>query len=394
MATIGTTVGYQIDTRKAVSKMDWPLLMSSVVLLLFGLMSLYSIGLGQNGTYFKKQLLYVLIGLGPFALFTAVHPGAWRKGANWLYVTNLLLLMAVLVIGRHTNGAGRWISLPGGIEFQPSEPAKLLTIITLSSFYANRHDRIMEPSTFFLGLLHVIIPVLLIKAQPHLGAVVVIMVMWFAVSLVAGIPAKTIGAFCAVAAVAFGIGLRIPAFRAHLLESYQEKRVQGLKAAHGDRKGKPTDEVKLEIRGTNYQTDRAEIAFGVGSLAGTGFGRGEQKAAKFIPEQHDDFILTVIGEEGGLIGCTLLLLAYGYFFYRIFLILLHATEPYHRMLAAGVFAVLGAHMFANMGMVLQLLPVVGLWLPFLSYGGTAIWLCMACVGLMLSVRRRQRPLLF
>ena len=133
---------------------------------------------------------------------------------------------------------------------------------------------------------------------------------------------------------------------------------------------------------------------GVGGFEGVGFDHGEQKAAGFIPEQYDDFIVTVVGEEGGLVGCTLLLAAYGFFFYRIFLVMLYSTEPYYKMLAAGVFAVLGFHTFVNMAMVLNMMPVVGLWLPFLSYGGTAMWLCMSCVGLLLSVRRRQRPLLF
>jgi len=394
MASIGISVGYQADARKAVSRMDWPFLFSAIILLMFGLMSLYSIGMGQQGTYFKKQLLCAAIGLVPFGVFATVSPSAWKKGSAWLYAINVLMLLAVLAVGKHTNGSGRWIYLPGHLEFQPSEPAKLLTIITLASFYANRYDRIREPSTFFLGLLHVIVPILLIKAQPHLGAAMMIAVMWFAVSLVAGVPFRTLGMFCLAVVAAGAIGWQIPAIRAHMVETYQLKRIDGLKSAQKDKTKLTHAQLKAANEGSSYQTDRAAISFGVGGLLGTGFGHGEQKAAKFIPEQEDDFILTVIGEEGGLVGCTLLLAAYGFFFYRVFLILLNATEPYHRMLAAGVLAVLGAHTFANMGMVLQLLPVVGLWLPFLSYGGTAIWLCMSCVGLLLSVRRRQRPLLF
>jgi rod shape determining protein RodA len=147
-------------------------------------------------------------------------------------------------------------------------------------------------------------------------------------------------------------------------------------------------------QGKNWQTDRAEIAFGVGGVSGAGFGNGQQKAGHFIPEQHNDFIFTVVGEEGGLIGCTLVLAAFGFFFFRVFLIMHLATDPFYRMIAAGIFAILGFHTFVNIAMVLQIVPVVGLWLPFLSYGGTALWLCMACVGLLLNIRRREKPLLF
>jgi rod shape determining protein RodA len=114
----------------------------------------------------------------------------------------------------------------------------------------------------------------------------------------------------------------------------------------------------------------------------------------FVPEQHTDFIFTVIGEEGGLIGCTLVLAGFGFFFYRIWRVAYAADEPFHRMMAAGLFSVLAFHTIVNLGMNLEMLPVVGLWLPFMSYGGTAIWLCMAAVGLLLNLGRRAKPILF
>ena len=129
-------------------------------------------------------------------------------------------------------------------------------------------------------------------------------------------------------------------------------------------------------------------------MTGAGFNQGGQKKAGFIPEQNTDFVVTVIGEEGGLIGCLLLLGAYGFFFYRIFLVMLHTSDPFGKMAASGVFAVLAFHTFVNIAMVLQIVPVVGLWLPFMSYGGTAMWLCLASVGLLLGIRRRERPILF
>jgi len=132
----------------------------------------------------------------------------------------------------------------------------------------------------------------------------------------------------------------------------------------------------------------------VGGVSGAGFGKGDQKHAHFIPEQQNDFIFTVIGEEGGLIGCSFVLIAFGVFLYRIWLIMVQAEDPFHRLVAAGVFGTLAFHTIVNLGMNLQLLPVVGLWLPFMSYGGTAMWLCMASVAVLLNMRTRERPVLY
>lgn len=368
------------ETRTLAHRTDWWLVLSTVLLMAFGLMSLYSVGGGFAGHDFKKQLGFAGIGLIPFAIFAFVHPKVWRKGVNWLYVMNVLLLISVFVIGKHTKGAERWIQLPG-IQFQPSELAKILTVLTVATFYSARQESIQKLSTFLLGLAHVLVPVILIRMQPHLGAAVSLFIIWFGISIVAGVPAKYLGACIGVVFALFLVAWNVPSLKAKVFPAYQLSRGEGF-AGTKDHKGK------------NYQTDRAEIAFGVGGVMGSGFMKGEQKAGGFIPEQQTDFIVSVVGEEGGLIGCSILLFTYAFFFYRVFLVMLHAQEPYYKMIAAGIFAVLGFHTFVNIAMVLQLVPVVGLWLPFLSYGGTAMWLCMASVGLLLNVRRRERPILF
>jgi cell division protein FtsW (lipid II flippase) len=209
------------------------------------------------------------------------------------------------------------------------------------------------------------------------------LVMWFAVSLVAGIPLKNLGALCAGILAFFTIVIAVPQIRTHIVHDYQWVRILELIEGKKD---------KIDKKGDNYQANQAEIAFADGGLSGSGFLRGEQKG--YVPEQQNDFIFTVIGEEGGLIGCTLVLLSYAFFFYRIWLTMVQSVDPNTKMIAGGIFAILGFHTFVNIAMVLQMLPVVGLWLPFLSYGGTAMWLCMACVGLMVGVQRREKPILF
>jgi len=368
------------DSRRG-PRFDFWLLLAALLLLTVGLMSLYSEGATRDGlASFRKQVLNGIIGIGPFLIFALVNPRLWQRMAIPIYVVNLLMLMSVLVMGKAAKGAARWIDI-GPLQFQPSELAKLLIVLTLAAFYASRQDRIHRFSTFALGFAHAIVPAFLIFRQPHLGAFTVVMVAWFAISLVANVPGKYLAGTILSILLLVGSVLAVPALRAKVLDDYQVKRIEGMKQKN-DRQGK------------NWQTDRAEIAFGVGGVGGTGFGNGQQKAGHFIPEQHNDFIFTVVGEEGGLIGCTLVLAAFGFFFYRIFLIMLLATDPFYRMIAGGIFAVLGFHTFVNIAMVLQIVPVVGLWLPFLSYGGTALWLCMACVGLLLNIRRREKPLLF
>lgn len=387
MASLGAPIPLTDETRREVLRLDWPLIFATLLLLTFGLMSMYSVSFGVEGSskpYFIKQAINIAIGLIPFGLFAFVNPKIWRRGVNFLYVMDLLLLLAVLFMGKHTKGAERWILLPGGIQFQPSELAKLLTVLTLSAFYAKREEQIEKFSTFVLGLVHVAIPMALIFMQPHLGATIVVAVSWFAISVVAGVPLKYLGALVGCFLV-LGGAMSVPSVRGKVLKPYQEERLMGMLGVQSGKK---------DIKGKNWQTDRAEIAFGVGGVSGTGFGQGGQKRAGYIPEQHNDFVLTILGEEGGLIGCLLLLGAYSFFFYRIFLVMLHTSDLFGKMAAGGVFAVLAFHTFVNMAMVLQIVPVVGLWLPFMSSGGTAIWLCLASVGLLIGVRRRERPILF
>lgn len=380
MASISSTpTGRAIEGRK-VPRFDFWLVLSTALLMLIGLMSLYSEGISRDGgADFKKQVMFTVIGILPFAFFAAIHPRNWLRLSKLLYGVNMLALVAVLALGSKKKGAERWIDI-GPMQLQPSEIAKLLTVLTLAAFFATRLDSIRKPSTFALSFLHILPPLLLILKQPHLGAALVITVSWLAISLIAGVPIRYI-LVPIVGMVAIGTAIfTVPSVSKLFLHGYQEQRVIGLQSK--------------DTQGKNWQTDRAEIAFGVGGVAGTGYLHGEQKRGHFIPEQHNDFVFTVIGEEGGLIGCTMALAIFGFFFYRIWLVMFLATEPFYKMVAGGIFAALFFHTFVNVAMVLQLVPVVGLWLPFLSYGGTALWLCMACVGLLVNIRRREKPLLF
>ncbi|MFN8221055.1 MAG: FtsW/RodA/SpoVE family cell cycle protein [Fimbriimonadales bacterium] len=357
-------------------RIDFWMVLAVAFLMLVGFLSIYSVDYVKSGSgQFKKQVINTLIGLGPFALFYFVDPSMWRRAAKGIYVANVLILLLVLKMGSTVKGATRWIEI-GPLQFQPSELAKLFMVLTMASFFASRLDRIDKISTYALSFLHLAVPLILVYKQPHLGASLVLVTIWLAISLAAGVRLRFVFGSVLAVVMALGIAFSIPG----VLSDYQKNRVIGL--------------FEKDEKGKGYQALRAQIAFGVGGLTGTGYLQGQQKQGGFIPEQHNDFIFTVIGEEGGLAGCTMVLAAFGLLFYRIWLVLFEAAEPYYRMVAAGILGLLAFHTIANIGMNLQLLPVVGLWLPFLSSGGTAMWLCLACIGLLLNIHSRRRESMF
>lgn len=361
------------DRARTLRKIDWWLVASFLILLGMGLATLYSVG--QAARYegvFSRQIVRVGIGIVPFLVFLMIPPQAWRRSAMLLYGLNLLLLAAVLLVGNRGGGAQRWVQL-GPVEFQPSEMSKLFLALTLASFFAARKEKIGRFSTFALSFLHVLVPAALVFAQPHLGATVVLIVIWLSTSIVAGVPARFVLAPVVMVAVVFVASFFVPG----VLQPYQQDRMKSLVG-----------------RGDTYQASRAQLAFGAGGIFGRGYLKGEQKEGGHIPAQNTDFIFTVVGEEGGFVGASLVLFAFGFFFYRCWLVMYRTADSFAKFAAAGVLGALAFHTVVNLFMNVQMLPVVGLWLPFFSYGGTAMWLCLASVGLLLSVRRHERPLLF
>lgn len=359
------------DRRSGIRRFDWILLASSLILLAIGFVALYSVGIRIGDNVFKKQALMAAIGLGPFLVFFLVSPDWWQRAAWVLYAINLLLLTAVLFVGTSTNGAQRWIDLKF-MQFQPSEMAKILTVLTLAAFLAARQRIVGRLSTLVLSFLHVAVPAFLIAKQPHYGGAMVLVVIWICVCIAGNVPLKYVTASVALIAIALIAATQVPG----VLHGYHLKRLQAME--------------QQDSQGASYQQDRAQVALGAGGVTGTGFLKGRQS----LPEQQNDFIFTVIGEEFGLVGSFVVLAAFGFFFYRIWLVMLQASDPFYRMIAAGILGILVFHVVVNLGMVVQLLPVVGLWLPFMSSGGTALWLCMSCVGLLLKIRSKERPILF
>lgn len=368
-------IGLDIDSRPVrrppplLQRLDIPLLCAAAAILSFGLLSLYSYQHSHPGDQtFQRQLLFLALGLIPFGVFLVVEPHWWRRVAPWLYGLNLALLVAVAVAGRSGKGAERWLEI-GPIQFQPSELSKLFLVLTLAAYFSNRTSQAREWSTFLGSFLHAAPVILLVFLQPHLGAALALGVVWLSVCLYAGVPWRRLGATLGAAVALLLFAVFVPG----ILADYQKERFFG-HFYGGDK------------RGSAYQQDQAAIAFAVGGINGQGYLKGERKRDGYIPEQQNDFVATILGEEGGFVGFSLLLASFGFLFYRIWHIGYSAREPFAKMVAGGLLGVLGFHTVVNLGMNLGLLPVVGLWLPFMSAGGTALWFCMSAVGLLARLR--------
>lgn len=346
------------------------LIVSAALLMLTGLLSIYSIDHAQESRYLLRQGVFALLGVVVFLIFNRIKLETFQRLAVPLYAANVLMLIGVLTfLGKSRGVATRWIEI-GSFQFQPSELSKILLTLTLAAYLANRQDEIKSFKTFVGAILHVVPICGLVILQPHLGATLALIVLALLGLMYAGVPAK----FFPIAIGALALLGTAVWFTPRLLPDYIRERAIG---AYNDRVLGQSDN-----KDDTYQQYQAMLAIATGGVMGSGFMQGDQKAAGTVPEQHNDFIFSVIGEEGGLVGSFLVLALFGFFFYRVWLVGFLAKTAYGRIVAGCLFGVLAFHTLVNLAMVLRIGPVVGLWLPFISYGGTALWMCMAAVGLL------------
>jgi rod shape determining protein RodA len=281
-----------------------------------------------------------------------------------------MLLLVLTPLGSETAGAQRWITL-GGFQFQPSEFAKLAVTAMIAGYLSEvRGDMSIEQVWRTTGL--AVLPMLLVFVQPDVGTTMVFAVILLGLLMMAGAKAKHIGILALVALIAlFG------AFRLGVVKDYQIARVAGFLD--------PTDD---PLR-AGYNRQQAEIAIGSGGPFGRGYLDGTQTNLDFVPEQHTDFIFTVVGEELGFVGAMLLLLLFGVLLWRAFRIAAMATDPFGRFLAVGIAIMIALQLFVNVGMTLGIMPITGIPLPLVSYGGSALITNLTAVGLLLNVHMRR-----
>jgi len=361
-----STLVIERDDRK---KHDLGLILSALALMCVGLFSIHSVDVGQGTAHMYRQMVFAAIGIVVFYIFNKFKLEYFKVIATPLYILNLVMLVATLFLGKSRGITSRWIEI-GPMQFQPSEVSKLLLAITLATYFANRQDRIRELPTFLGALAHAIPIVALVLLQPHLGASVALLFLAIIAAINVGTPWKyfpvVFGVIFALVAAAWVTPNVVPGYMRDRVDAKIQEFVYG----------------NRDIRGDGYQQDQAMLAIGSGGATGAGFYQGNQKAAGVIPEQHTDFIFSVIGEEGGFFGSVLVICMFGVFFFFVWRRVYMAKSVMGQVVASSLFAVLAFHTIVNLAMVLRFGPVVGLWLPFMSYGGTALWMCMGAVGLL------------
>ncbi|MES2918075.1 MAG: rod shape-determining protein RodA [Pseudomonadota bacterium] len=349
--------------------LDPVLLLALLATGLLGLFELYSAS-GQHLDMTLKQMMSFSIGMAAMFVMAQIPPRTYQALSPWFYAGGVGLLVAVAFFGEVRLGAQRWLDLPGIGSVQPSEFLKLGMPMMLAWFLASRP---LPPSLGVIAgsLLLIGIPWLLIAEQPDLGTSLLVMAAGMFVLFLAGLPWWLIGGFAgfvaATAPIAWG-----------LLHDYQRQRIMTLIDPESD------------PLGTGWNILQSKTAIGSGGITGKGWLNGTQSHLEFLPEGHTDFIIAAYSEEFGLIGVITLLLLYLVILGRGIYIASTAQDSYSRLLAGAITLSFFVYVFVNMGMVSGILPVVGVPLPFISYGGTAIITLMSGFGILMSIQTHKK----
>ena len=352
--------------------LDWPLLLLLMALGAMGLTVLYSAS-GEDIDMVYRQLLRFGLGFGVMLLVSQISPHHYQRWSPWLYGLGVILLIAVLVMGVGAKGAQRWLSIPGFPRFQPSELLKVALPMMISAYYADRH----LPPRFkhiFWGMVMMVLPTGLIAKQPDLGTAILIAVSGAFVILLAGISARLIFAAAGVLIAC------IPLYWMLVMQDYQKQRVMTFLDPESD------------PLGSGWNIIQSKTAIGSGGLDGKGWMAGTQSHLNFLPESHTDFIIAVFAEEFGFIGMLILLGLYMLIVSRCLLIALSADDTFGRLLAGSLTFTFFFYFFVNIGMVSGVLPVVGLPLPLMSYGGTSLVTLFVGFGLLMSIQTHKKLL--
>lgn len=374
-APAGSSRAQPSNARRLLRNVDVLLVFSTLVLVGFGLVMVYSsthVAL-RPFLYVRSQALHLAVGLVLAGLLIAIDYRVLAAGARVFYALNLLLLAAVLVphVGRTSLGAQRWIALGPLGQFQPSEVAKLIIVITLAKHMTDRDGPYESPADLVPFLAHIAIPVLLIFRQPDLGTALVYAAIFAGMLYAGGARRRDLAALGAA-------GVVLAPVLWHFLKEYQRRRL--LAFIH------PT----LDPLGSGYGIIQSKIAVGSGLMWGKGLFAGTQGVLRFVPEHHTDFIFSVIGEEVGFVGAMVLLGLFLLWVYRGLRIAAVARDRFGALAAVGIVSMVAFHVFVNVGMTVGIMPITGIPLPFISYGGSALIAMVCATALLLNIGMRHQ----
>lgn len=364
--------------RRTLRNVNWFLIAACVLIAVYGIFIIQSAGLhtpGAHGEY-RKQILYGILGLGVMAAFARIDYRTFERAAPWLYGANVLLLAFILHGGHSSHGAQRWISLGPLGTFQPSEPAKLVLAIAIAWVFCKGDYRKLHE--LWKPLLVMAVPALLVAKQPDLGTALVFLAI-LSTQLFFALPKFShvaLYGLAAVGAAALAIGTK------YILKPYQKARLLIFLNP------------KADPQGAGYNLNQSKIAVGSGELFGRGLHHGTQTQLNFVPEHSTDFIFTVVGEELGFFGALLLLVLYATLLYGAIQAMLAARDRFGFLLGCGIVAMFTFHIVLNIGMTVGIMPITGIPLPFMSYGGSAVLTDFAAIGVLLNIyAQRDRGML-
>lgn len=351
--------------------LDTPLLLALLMLMSVGLFTIYSAG-GQNIDLIQRQVVRLSLALFVMLIVAQIPPLAYRRLSIYFYIIGVALLVAVLLVGVTGKGAQRWLDLQF-FRFQPSEIMKL-AVPMMIAWYISRNNLPPRAASVGVAFILVLIPTLLIAKQPDLGTSLLIASSGIFAIFLAGMKWNLLG-FLALCGSAFA-----PILWFFLMKEYQKQRVLTFLNPESD------------PLGSGYHIIQSKIAIGSGGVEGKGWLQGTQSQLEFLPERHTDFIFSVFSEEFGFVGVCGLLALYGFIVIRGMIIAMRAQEAYSKLLAGSITLTFFVYVFVNMGMVSGILPVVGVPLPLVSYGGTSMVTLLAGFGILMAIATQKRLL--
>jgi len=359
-------------------RFDYGLLILIVIISCIGILTIASAtnsGSREIKNYYYIKMQFIWLGVGLVFMFgiISIDYRITGKYVNIIYGMSIALLLMVLFMGKSAKGATRWIML-GPFRFQPSEFAKLATILILAKYIEKKKGKITEIKDFLVALIYVGVPVMLIMKE-DLGSSMVLLAIFFVMMFAGGTNIKLLSGLVVT-------GILMAPIIWFSMGSFQKKRILVFLNP------------KMDPLGAGYHAIQSKIAVGSGGLLGKGLYKGTQNQLDFLPEQHTDFIFSVLGEEFGFIGSLFLVALYLFLILRMLNIASRSKDLYGMLTIIGITTMFVSHIFINIGMTIGIMPITGLPLPFMSYGGSSFITNMIAVGLVLNIGMRRYKILF
>ena len=328
---------------------------------------------GTNNGHFDRQLIWIVISIGAFFALSFIDFNFLKRTpvVASLFGIAVAMLSLLFVLGHISKGAESWFSI-GGVSFEPADPVKLILIIVLAKYFSRRHVEIAHISHLMVSGVYAVILFALVLIQPDFGGALVIFLIWLGLVLVSGISKKHVAIVFGAGVLAFGV------LWIGVLHPYQKQRIETFLHPLAD------------VRGAGYNAYQSTITVGSGELLGKGLGYGTQSRLRFLPEYQTDFVFAAFADEWGFVGVILILILYVIVIWRILANAMRGSGNFEMLFGIGLALYICIHFFVNVGMNIGLLPVTGINVPFMSYGGTYLLTIFSGLGILMGMRRYAR----